>query len=116
MAAEAWPDQIETPGTAIRIWYNHNMQWWIDVIDIQITETHVNTRLLVTCWSAPTLNRLTADQALELTVELPKTEADYSSNLWMWGRNSSSAREIIMQGIADLASFSRFPSQAQIVG
>lgn len=114
VAAEAWPDQIKSPNAAIRIWANHKKQWWIDIVDIQVTETHVNTQLMVTCWSAPARNRLAADQMLQVTVELLKAEADYSSDLWMWGKNSEAAKDIIMRGMADLASFPRLPGQAQL--
>lgn len=105
VAAEAWPDQIRSANAAIRIWYNTKQKWWLNVTDIEVTETHVNTQVTITLWSAPSCNRLGADQALDLTVKLPKAEADYSSDFWVWGKAWESTRDTIMKGIEELVTY-----------
>lgn len=114
VVAEAWPDQIESANSAIRTWNNTKKKWWLNVTDVEVTETHVNTQVAITPWSAPARNRLGADQTLQLTVKLPKTEADYSCDFWMWGKTWKSARTIVMQGIEELVTYPASTPKGQI--
>lgn len=102
VAANAWPDQIDSADAAIRTWYNEKKQWWIYITAIEIAETHVNVRILFAHWSAPARNRLPSDKQLFLTLLVPKEEADYTSDLWFWGKAGKKAEEIVMRGIEEL--------------